>query len=233
MSKQRKTPEQAPVGSRSEGSRAKEAESGREGPGNAAVQDQISGRAADGAVGLDVVRETAAPMLDRAALALQLFPRERTQVERFAGILEKSNLPDDRKAALIERLRSDEAAANGVAEVVARHFGADGDEVRGAIVDGLDTLGRSLADGGPGSEHSSWQVGDREIALSAAALEGAVSTRAEALLSDLADSLLAGLAATRSPGEAVVGLCRDLNLALLWDEEEEEEGLDVAAPEEI
>jgi hypothetical protein len=221
MSKQRKTPDQAPAGPRVEAGRAREPEAA--GPGNAAVQDVMAGRVVETRAPLDVVRDVAAPMVDRAVLALQIYPRG-PEVDRFVQILERSGLADDRKSALVDRLRTDEAGAAGVAEVVTRHFGGDGEDVRGAIVDALDAVGRGLREGGPGESGATWRIGEVEHGLGVAALDGAVASRAEALVAELAARLApAPIGAASDPGEALRALCRDLHLRLLWDEEEEEE----------
>src|SRR5687768_10626436 len=100
MSKQRRPPETAPGadrGGRDAERRPETALPEQEGLGNAAVQERISGRGADGgASDLDVVRDVAFPLVERAALALQLETRGAEQVERFLAILDRSHLPADR-----------------------------------------------------------------------------------------------------------------------------------------
>ena len=199
--------------------------------GNAALQDQLAG--VDAQAGLDVVRDVAFPMVERALLALQLEPRG-SEVDRFVEIVERSHLSEERRALLADRLRTDEAAALGVRDAMERWFGSDAPEVRDAVSDMLDAVWRGLENGFADEAGARWQIDDHEIALSEAAISGPVAARAEAMVADLAQTLATGAMAGERAGEAVRGFCRDVLLALVWDEEEEEEsGEPLAYGEEL
>jgi hypothetical protein len=183
------------------------------GVGNAAMQDRLRTGVGVERPGLDVVRAAARPIVDRALLALQVVPRGPAAIDRFSDIVGGSELPGDRKTALIDRLRTDEAAASVIGDAVQRWFGADNDELRGALTDGLGTIRRGL-----------------DAVPDEAVVEGTVTQRALALIADIAKATIA--TETASP-EAVRGFCSDVLLALLWDEDEEqleEPGEDVDSP---
>ena len=187
--------------------------------GNEALQERLAEPAKE-SVPLDVVRDVALPMVERAVLALEL--RAAAGSDRFIEILEASHLPDDRKQLLIDRIQTDKAAVHSIDEAVARWFP---DATWGDVSKALDAVWTGLAQGVAAG--SGWQVGTRDVALSDAARDGAVSVRAEALVGDVASAVVpAGPAresATGGIGEAVRGLCRDVVLAFAFDEEEEEE----------
>lgn len=198
------------------------------GLGNAALQAQLAG----GEVGLEVVRDVAFPMVERAILALQLEPRGEA-TDRFVEIIERSHLSDERRALLTDRLQTDEAAAMGVRDAVERWFGADGPEVRDAVIDALDAVWQGLEQGIGDQATGQWRFGGAEVGLSEGAISGPVAARAESLVADLAATLGAAALAAHvggRAGESVRGFCRDVLLALVWDEEEEEEeGLEPGA----
>lgn len=184
--------------------------------GNLGFQARIDGDGQDAQPGLDVVRDVAFPMVERAILALELTPPDSSRMDRFVEILEASHLPDDRKQLLVDKLQTDRAAAHGIEQAVERWFGTDGPDVRASVSGALDAVWAALENGtGAGSE---WQVGDRAVSLSEGAVDGSVADRAEALVSDLADGF-----ATQVSGPSVRGFCRDVYLAIVFDEEEEEE----------
>ncbi len=160
---------------------------------NAAAQLQV------GQPDWAAVREVAAPMVQRTLLALELQPRE-TQLDRFVAILERSKLPEDRKEWLIDRLRTDESTAHQVRDSVERWFHQDNEATRQQVGDVLAAVSGALF--------------DPDTVVSAS--PGTAQARAEAAIAELS-------AAQGASGEAILGLCRDLHLALWWEEEEEEE----------
>lgn len=205
------------------------------GLGNAAFAERLGGGEHDApalAVDTGAIREVAAPMVDRAILALQIVPHFPGQVDGFVATIEASSLPADRKAALVDKLRDDEATATGIHDAVVRAAGADDADVRGELCDALDTVHRALRDGRVDEAAHTLAAGDRIVPLSEAARDGAVHDRAEAMIRDVAAAVVAsGPLAGR--GDAARDLVRDVHLALVWAEEEEEEEVsDVEAPEE-
>lgn len=231
MSKQKRT---APVDS----SRAEQQGPGIEhdalGLGNQALQAQLASEGR-GPVPFDVVRDAAFPLVERAVLSLQLEPRGAAEVSRFVEILERSHLPEERRALLVDRIQTDQAVAEGIGAAVQRWFAADTAEVRAALEGTLDAVFDALHGHG---DAASWTLPDGAVvSLAADALEGGVSGRAEALVRELADhTAIAELGAAEgaSVGEAVRGFCADVQLALQWDEEEEEErDGDYAAEESV
>jgi len=151
---------------------------------------------------LSVVRDAALPMVDRTLLALELELRGE-QLQRWVEILDGSQLPSDRKEVLVDRLYSDERTAGLVHDAVERWFSGDSAAVREQIGDALSAISGDLR--------------APEILATVTPVEGSVQQRAEAAIGELATH-------HGSSGAAVVGLCRDLYLALWWEEEEEEEG---------
>lgn len=210
MPKQHRTPGQKPPERREEGPKSEQT---GEIVGNAALQERMAGGAVtqSGVAPLDVVRDTALPVVGHALIGLQLVPRG-DQIDRFVDVLSRSHLPDDRKSELIERLRSDEAVAAQVREAVERWFGPDSESVREGINKDLAQVEAALLDGA--AAEGGWQLGSQQFALSS--IEGSITARADAMIGDLATGL--GLGA-----EAVQGFCRDVHLALMWLEEEDEE----------
>jgi len=193
--------------------------------GNEALQGLLGTDHETGEAGvdLDVVRDVALPMVERAVLALELSAVAGVRPDRFVAIVEASNLSDDRKQVLVDKLQTDRAASGAIDDAVARWFGADA--ARADVSKALDAVWAGLADGSAAG--SAWRVGTRDVDLSSDAKEGATVSRAEALVGDVAHAVVpAGPAregAQGGIGPAVRGLCRDLILAFAFDEEEEEE----------
>ncbi len=193
--------------------------------GNQAVQAQLGGEsAADGDVGLDVVRDVAVPLVDRASLALELGPVDPARHQRFVDILDGSKLPDDRRQVLLDKLSTDAAASGMVQDAVARWFGAFSPALRSDVSRVLDAVRDGLISG-------------LSVPLSDGALAGSVAARASALVGDVAEVVAppgpAREGARGGVGAAVRGLCRDVVLAAAFDDEEEEEevpGWEVEAP---
>lgn len=222
MSKQRRT---ASVPGRSPESAAEQARAALvTGLGNSDLQARLGGAevAAPESAGLDVVRDTALPLLDRAAVALEITPRGPIN-ERLVEIIAQSALPADRKAELHERLVHSEGLAAAIHGVVERLFGADTPEVRAAVTRDLGQLESALMDGQ--ATHGGWRVNDVVVALSPEARDGATSSRAEALIGDLARALTPDL----GPAEARAA-CRELHALLLALDEDEDEDLGPDAP---
>lgn len=217
MSKQRKSPEQVEPDKKTSSGGPESATPEHAGLGNAAIQARIAGGDTSEETPFDVVRDTALPMVGRAAIALQVEPRG-AQNERLIDIVQRSDLPQDRKDAIAQRLVHDERLATGIHDAMTKWFGSDGVDVRRAVEADLGRIESALADGR--AEGGGWRAGDTIVALSTDAREGAAAARAEALIADLAraTSAMAG-------PEAMQGFCRDLHLALMWLEEEDEEYL--------
>lgn len=216
MSRQKRIAPQQVPGAASEQARAPSSEHAELDElqlGNQAHQDRLS--AADAS--LEVVRDAASPLVERAILALQLEPRDAGEVERFVEIVERSRLGEERRDVLVDRLQTDRAAAEGIRDAVQRWFQADGPDVRESVVGALDLVLDSLYDGAPAG--AEWALADgARVQLTGEALQGSLGSRAEALLRDVAAHV-----APAVDSVAVQGFCRDVQLALLWDEEEEEE----------
>lgn len=193
--------------------------------GNEALQTMLGTEhtPAEADVGLDVVRDVALPMVERAVLALELSTVAGGRPERFVEILEASHLPDDRKQVLIDKLHTDGAAAGAIDDAVARWFGPEA--APADVSRALDAVWVGLAEGAVSG--AGWRVGTRDVDVSSDAKQGATGARAEALVADVAHAVVpAGAArdgAVGGIGPAVQGLCRDLILAFAFDEEEEEE----------
>lgn len=188
--------------------------------GNQALQASIDGPDVEAEVGLDVVRDTAIPMVDHALLALQLLAPRDVSHERLVEILERSSLPG--REGLIARLDETRSQIDAVREAVERLFGD-----AGAAEAALDATLRGLEGGSAAG--ADWQTDAGAVALSGGVLAGSVSDRAEALVSDLAQHLAPPAsreASGGSPGRAASELCRALFLAVAFDEEEEEELVD-------
>jgi hypothetical protein len=169
--------------------------------GNAAHAAEVGG-----IVPLDAARDAALPLLDHARLALQLQADLRTSYDRLIQIVGGSDLEE--AGWLSERLAAAAGGRAAVAEAVGRWFG----EVPVAAVDGaLARVERALRDGA--AEGAAWVHGGARVDVPAAdTVHGAV------------DQLVGAVG-----GGAVLGLVRQLHLAVLLDEEEEEELIDPVA----
>jgi len=194
--------------------------------GNQALQAQLGGEhAPEPEVGMDVVRDVAVPVVERAVLALELGPLDSERHDRFVEIVQASHLPEDRRQILADKLSTDQAAASAIADAVGRWFGQDGAALRSDVSRVLDSVWTGLVQGR--SVAGGWQVGDQEVPLSSEARQGALAGRAEALVADVAEVVApsgpARDGARGGLGAAVRGLCRDVVLAFAFDEEEEEE----------
>ncbi len=176
---------------------------------------------------LDLVREIAAPLVERALLALALPARPPAQVDRFVEVVERSALPAERQHELVGKLRADQAADTAVRAAVARHLGDA--SARESATRLLDAVHRDLTHGG-GQEHA-WVVGDHRVELSAAVREGQVGARADALVRELADARGADVGLGGS-GPSTLALCRTLQHLLFEEEDEEEDELAYAGPAE-
>ena len=214
MSKQRRPPERRSQGPASQVDTQRESGEQDVVLSNQDLRDALV--SADG-VDLDLVREIAAPLVSRSILALQMFPQPGAQLDRFVHILENSRLPDDRKAVLVDRLRTDQAVATSISDAVERWFPGDSETLRATLTQAL-----------LGIEGALQREDLAGVSPSEEARSGSTSARAEALVRDVADALagdaLTGLVGPEaSVGAAVQGLCRTVQLVLLWDEEEEEE----------
>lgn len=95
--------------------------------------------------------EPAGRLADRVGLALRLAPKDAAATERLAGLVARSGLPADRRAAVVERLRGDQAVADAVARAVATWVGGDSEAARSDLVSAFDAAATALATA-PGGE---------------------------------------------------------------------------------
>lgn len=199
--------------------------------GNQAAFEWLStGERAPAPAPLDIVREAACPLVERAILALQIEPRSDGDVARFVEIVKGSALPEEQRALLVDRLVTDQAAAQGIVDAFQRWFAEDSPDLRAHVVGTLDGVMAGLQEGT--ERDAAWALPDgRLVSLGEATRDEGVSARADTLVRALAEQCsppelgerlsLQG----RSTGDAIGGFCRDVQLALLWDDEEEEEEL--------
>src|SRR5690606_5380227 len=89
---------------------------------------------------LGLVRDAARPLVERTLLALHVEPHDPERLARFVEILERSRLPEAHRASLVDRLRSDQAAADAISASVRSTFGDDGPAVREALIRSLESL---------------------------------------------------------------------------------------------
>lgn len=182
-----------------EGSRAAENELG---VSNQAVMAELGSGSGHGrsVVDADAVRAVAVPFVERGLFAVHAEPRAAEVVAKYVDVLKTSRLPSDRKALLIERLVGDQEAAVAAREAVRRHFGDEQDTGESAALDALGAVFEALQQDPPSD------------------LQGrSASERAEAWIEQLAGE----------QAEAVQGLCRDVHFILGFEEDEEEELVDV------
>jgi hypothetical protein len=162
--------------------------------GNQAAREQLG---AEGPSGSSPAREAARSLVERAATALRIVPREAAWTERLVAIVEGSALPPERREVLSMRLRTDQATADEVAAAVATHLGADSEALRQSLLQALEEAGQHASSG----------------------------PEPQGTLSDRTEGWMAEVTAERAglPSESVRGLLRDLVLlvAFGWDEEEE------------
>lgn len=168
-----------------------------------------------------VVIDTALPIVSRATLALEVEPPQHGH-GRLVEILRASGL--ERRDLLIDKIRADEAIVQGVSDVLVRVFGPEGPQSREAVAAALSRVERALASGNEEGGIFRSELG--AVVLTASAMEGSVGSRAEALIAELGTALSDISAPDRTPGEALLAVCLGLQLALLWDEDEEEEALE-------
>jgi hypothetical protein len=163
--------------------------------GNEAIREQLG---AEGPSGQSPVREAARALVERAATALRIVPREAAWTSRLVAIVEGSALPAERRELLSMRLRTDQATADEVAAAVTAHLGADSESLRQALLQALEHAGQHA---GTGPEPP----------------PGALADRTEGWMAEITAQH------AEKPSESVRGLLRDLVLlvAFGWDEEEE------------
>lgn len=191
--------------------------------GNQALQAQMAGEDGPVAASLDVVRDVALPKLDRATLALQFLPRPHEQVSRFVEILQRSALEGDRRQALVDKLLTDQAAAEGVSESIQRWLGSDQDAWRSQLLELLELTGEALQQGQ--AHEGGWELPTGEVVALAEEAEASTADRAVALVGEVAASLASPEIQQRlgDVSAAVRGYVSTVVLAILLDEEEEEE----------
>jgi hypothetical protein len=216
VSKQRKRPASGQVEPARESASADKAEQVE--LGNQALQAAaVLGESEHAAV-----RDVASPMVRQAVLALQIITPP--NANRSLEILERSNLPEERKALLIDHVHSSMAMAEAVGDAVACSFGENTAAVRDALLDALDDVRGALDQGWGVGE--SWHLEGQTVALSESSLSGSLSDRADGLLGDVAASVMPADLAARAvggPASATRALCSAIWLRILLDEEEEED----------
>ncbi|MEZ4238885.1 MAG: hypothetical protein R3F59_22575 [Myxococcota bacterium] len=84
-------------------------------------------------------------LADRAITALRVAPRDAERSARLVDLVRRSALPEDRRALIALRLTEDQRVADQVAEIVARHLGADGEALRSDLVAALDAAATRVA----------------------------------------------------------------------------------------
>ncbi len=170
---------------------------------NQAVLEQIAPVTPDREVEVAEVRRIAEDLVERGLFAAHAEARPAATIAKYVDVLQRSRLPSDRKAVLVQKLVGDQEAALAACGAVERYFGPgpEGTEqaldVLGAVWEGL--RGEPPAD-----------------------LSGGVAERAEAWIR--------GLAGER--GEAVTAFCREVHLLFALDEEEEEDAMFSSLEEE-
>lgn len=195
---------------------------------NAAFAEQL-GAAADpgalvdaGEVTGDVARDLAIAAVERARLALEVAPQPEALVARFVEILEGSRLPADQRDRLIDKIRTDDAAARGLADAVAREFPGGERAAIGAV---LDAVAAALVGGQ--ADGSAWVGGDVRVELAGRDAADAASTLVAALAEGPGREALGDGA-----GDRIARFCQHVAVWWLWDEEEEE-GLEGSVDAEL
>lgn len=170
--------------------------------GNAAQAEELDGAY----IPPDAAGDGARPLVDNARMALEMRYEGRTPLPRLMELLQGSELPPDSAEWLVERLRSVQTAQDQVDRALERWFGEGGDDGRQRAERLLAGVARALQDGRPAAD--GWEHQAQRVSL------GGATTLREAV-----DQLVAGLA--EGEGSAVVGLCRELYLTVLFDDEDE------------
>lgn len=225
--KQRRGPEQRPE---AQSAPTSDGPTSDVGAGNAAFAERL-GESGEGvsvrsevAVGPEVVRDIASPIVERGRLALELTPIAPETLARFVDVLARSRLDPEQRGRLIDKLTTDDAAARGIADAVARGFPGD---TRAALGELLGAVDRALAQGV--AEGSGWRFGAVLVPLP----EASAAASADRLVAGLADQLVSADARDslgEAPGERLTRYCHSVSMLLVWEEEEEEDlavGVDV------
>ena len=169
------------------------------------MQARMGGVVSDADVSVDVVRDLARPMAERALLALQIHPRQPAEVDRFVDILQRCTLAEEQRTVLIDKLISDQANATLIADATARMF------------PDLDQAGRNELIAALGRVHAA-------LGQAVSQASGTPQQQAESMLAEAVDTHLESTSINEQvSGKAVVALSTQLLLALRWEEEEEEE----------
>ena len=173
--------------------------------GNAALQSQVEGGVVAEPIDFDVVRDAALPLVERSALALEMDGLEADKFTRLQQVVTDSLLPDDRKAAMLERLGAHQEMASTVSDALVQVFGNDSEATRAAVADTLQAVSNHLR-----SSEGLDVAGE------------SVSARAGALAQDVANTVSSPELGTQA-GDAIRRFCRTVSLSILFDDEEEEE----------
>lgn len=159
-----------------------------------------------GPVPLDVARDAASPLVGHGRAALGLERDLLTGYDRLREILDASELPDDVREALLDRLDAARESRDLVSRAITQAFGADDVPTRDRVDDLLAALERDLRDGAPDGD--AWRVGERRIPVPRDPTD------------DAAHLLVAALAGPDAP--AILTFLRDVSITVLLDEDEPE-----------
>lgn len=177
--------------------------------GNQAVFSRIHGGDDDGDP-VSVARDLAIPMIDRGGLALQFEGVGDGPLARFRSILEASQLDRVARDSVLGRLDTREAVARDVSEAVRAVFGEDTDDLRDRVARDLDRVFDAL------------KVGESVDG----ALELSDGTRVELTgEGNRVQSLVTGVgdAVASVSGAQILAFCQRVHLALMLDEDEDED----------
>ncbi|MBT3222463.1 MAG: hypothetical protein HN348_25605 [Proteobacteria bacterium] len=102
-------------------------------------------------------------------------------------------------------------------------FNNDSEALRSDLIATLDEVWDTLSEGSVDGQ--AWRAGESLFELTDNSRSGSVAERAEGLVGDLFERLVPQDTSLgdRTAREAVQGFCRQIFLAIHWDDEEEEE----------
>lgn len=138
---------------------------------------ELAGAAPDRVQSVALASNPGADLAGRVALALRWPSPDPASVSRWLGLVERSQLPSDRREALAERLRSDLALAERVSAALAAALGRDTEQDRSELVRAFDQAASSVGEGAAPS---------RAVAEAVSAATGHDPARVEALCASLA-----------------------------------------------
>lgn len=100
-----------------------------------AVEHAAEGQLAPVATERAAALSAGQPRAERLGQALSVAPRIAELTRHLVATVERSALPDERKAAIRDRLLADQHAADTVSAAMVRAFGVDDPALRSALVD--------------------------------------------------------------------------------------------------